>query len=73
MLNGTPFTYGHVVVDEAQDHSAVALRVIGRRSPQRLDDDPRRPRPVDHAGRPAGLGRRASGTSVPSAADGRRA
>jgi hypothetical protein len=32
MLNGTPFTYGHVVVDEAQDHSAVALRVIGRRS-----------------------------------------
>ena len=33
MLNGTPFTYGHVVVDEAQDHSAVALRVIGRRSP----------------------------------------
>jgi DNA helicase IV len=33
LLNGTPFTYGHVVVDEAQDHSAVALRVIGRRSP----------------------------------------
>jgi DNA helicase IV len=33
MLNGTPFTFGHVVVDEAQDHSAVALRVIGRRSP----------------------------------------
>jgi len=34
MLNGAPFTYGHVVVDEAQDHSAVALRVIGRRSPK---------------------------------------
>ncbi|MEY2554714.1 MAG: hypothetical protein QOC57_2574, partial [Ilumatobacteraceae bacterium] len=34
MLNGTPFTFGHVVVDEAQDHSAVSLRVIGRRSPQ---------------------------------------
>ena len=34
MLNGTPFTYAHVVVDEAQDHSAVSLRVIGRRSPQ---------------------------------------
>ena len=34
LLNGTPFTYGHVVVDEAQDHSAVALRVIGRRSPR---------------------------------------
>jgi len=33
LLDGTPFTYGHVVVDEAQDHSAVALRVIGRRSP----------------------------------------
>ena len=33
ILNGPPFTYGHVVVDEAQDHSAVALRVIGRRSP----------------------------------------
>ncbi len=35
LLNGTPFTYGHVVVDEAQDHSAVALRVIARRSPGR--------------------------------------
>ena len=33
VLNGTPFSFGHVVVDEAQDHSAVALRVIGRRSP----------------------------------------
>ncbi|MEL6892821.1 MAG: AAA family ATPase [Actinomycetota bacterium] len=33
LLDGTPFTYGHVVVDEAQDHSAVALRVIGRRNP----------------------------------------
>ncbi|HWL45944.1 MAG TPA: ATP-binding domain-containing protein [Ilumatobacter sp.] len=33
LLDGTPFTYGHVVVDEAQDHSAVALRVIGRRTP----------------------------------------
>jgi DNA helicase IV len=33
LLDGTPFTYGHVVVDEAQDHSAVALRVIGRRVP----------------------------------------
>jgi len=32
ILNGPPQTYGHVVVDEAQDHSAVALRVIGRRS-----------------------------------------
>lgn len=33
LLEGSPFTYGHVVVDEAQDHSDVALRVIGRRSP----------------------------------------
>jgi DNA helicase IV len=33
LLVGTPFTYGHVVVDESQDHSAVALRCIGRRSP----------------------------------------
>lgn len=33
LLNGSPFTYGHVVVDEAQDHSDVGLRVIGRRSP----------------------------------------
>jgi DNA helicase IV len=33
ILNGPPVVYGHVVVDEAQDHSAVALRVIGRRSP----------------------------------------
>lgn len=33
LINGPPFTYGHVVVDEAQDHSAVALRAIGRRCP----------------------------------------
>jgi DNA helicase IV len=33
ILNGPPLTFGHVVVDEAQDHSAVALRVIGRRTP----------------------------------------
>jgi superfamily I DNA/RNA helicase len=33
LLNGPPLVYGHVVVDEAQDHSAVGLRVIGRRSP----------------------------------------
>jgi DNA helicase IV len=33
LLVGAPFTFGHVVVDEAQDHSAVGLRVIGRRSP----------------------------------------
>lgn len=33
LLKGPPFVFGHVVVDEAQDHSAVGLRVIGRRSP----------------------------------------
>ena len=33
VLNGPPAVYGHVVVDEAQDHSAVALAVIGRRTP----------------------------------------
>lgn len=33
LLNGAPFVFGHLVVDEAQDHSAVGLRVIGRRSP----------------------------------------
>jgi DNA helicase IV len=33
LLDGPPFLFGHVVVDEAQDHSAVALRVIGRRCP----------------------------------------
>lgn len=29
---GVPATYGHVVVDEAQDHSAMALRMLGRRA-----------------------------------------
>ena len=33
LLNGAPFQFGHVVVDEAQDHSAVGLRAIGRRGP----------------------------------------
>ena len=58
ILNGPPLVYGHVVVDEAQDHSAVALRVIGRRSPAGVDDARRRRRPVDDAGRPGALGRR---------------
>jgi DNA helicase IV len=35
ILNGTPAAYGHVVVDEAQDHSAAGLRVIARRSTAR--------------------------------------
>jgi DNA helicase IV len=33
LLNGVPATYGHVVVDEAQDLSAMALRMVARRSP----------------------------------------
>lgn len=32
LLNGVGQRFGHVLVDEAQDHSAVALRVLGRRS-----------------------------------------
>jgi DNA helicase IV len=35
LLNGPPFTFGHVVVDEAQDHSAMELRALGRRTPER--------------------------------------
>ncbi len=31
-INGETRTYGHVVVDEAQDHSPMALRMIGRRA-----------------------------------------
>jgi DNA helicase IV len=34
-LDGPLRRYGHVVVDEAQDLSEMAFRVIGRRSPQR--------------------------------------
>lgn len=32
LISGVPATYGHVVVDEAQDHSAMALRMLGRRA-----------------------------------------
>ena len=32
---GTPLTFGHVVVDEAQDLSPMELRVVGRRCPSR--------------------------------------
>jgi DNA helicase IV len=35
VVNGPPRTYGHVVVDEAQDHSAMELRALGRRTPAR--------------------------------------
>jgi DNA helicase IV len=33
LLDGPPRTWGHVVVDEAQDLSAMAFRAIGRRCP----------------------------------------
>ncbi|MGH9275421.1 MAG: HelD family protein, partial [Acidimicrobiales bacterium] len=35
VLNGVPRTYGHVVVDEAQDLSAMELRAVARRCPSR--------------------------------------
>jgi DNA helicase IV len=35
VVGGPPRTFGHVVVDEAQDHSAMELRMLGRRSPSR--------------------------------------
>ncbi len=35
VISGAPRPFGHVVVDEAQDHSAMELRVLGRRSPDR--------------------------------------
>jgi DNA helicase IV len=35
VVGGPPRTFGHVVVDEAQDHSAMELRLLGRRSPNR--------------------------------------
>jgi DNA helicase IV len=35
LLAGSPPAYGHVVVDEAQDLSAMGFRALGRRSPAR--------------------------------------
>ncbi|MGH9211149.1 MAG: HelD family protein [Acidimicrobiales bacterium] len=35
IIAGPPPAYGHVVVDEAQDHSALALRALARRCPSR--------------------------------------
>ena len=69
MLNGPPFTYGHVVVDEAQDHSAVALRVIGRRS--RRSGSMTIVGDVAQSTTPAGQERWADVFAPPSGADGR--
>lgn len=33
LITGTPRTYGHVIVDEAQDYSPMQLRMIARRAP----------------------------------------
>ena len=46
------WTYGHVVVDEAQELSAMAWRMLLRRVPDALDDDRRRRR-ADHRDAPA--------------------
>ncbi|MGZ6979413.1 MAG: HelD family protein [Acidimicrobiia bacterium] len=35
VVGGPPRAFGHVVVDEAQDHSAMELRLLARRSPER--------------------------------------
>jgi DNA helicase IV len=34
LINGTGHTYGHIVVDEAQDLSPMQLRMLARRSPR---------------------------------------
>ena len=66
LIAGPPRRYGHVVVDEAQDLSAMALRVLGRRAgAAAVDDDPRRPR-AGH--RPRGRSHRGRTRSPPRAA-----
>jgi DNA helicase IV len=35
VIGGPPRTFGHVVVDEAQDHSAMELRLLARRTAER--------------------------------------
>jgi DNA helicase IV len=35
LTTGTPVTYGHVVVDEAQDLTAMEFRLLARRTPER--------------------------------------
>ena len=47
VTEGAPRSYGHVVVDEAQDLTAMAFRVLSPAVPVGLADDPRRPRPGD--------------------------
>ncbi len=56
LLNGVARTYGHVVVDEAQDLSAMELRAVARRCPSAVDDHPRRPGPGHRSGGPVVVG-----------------
>ena len=38
LADGARHTYGHIVVDEAQDLTAMELRALARRCPRRVDD-----------------------------------
>ena len=60
-LTGVGTTYGHIVVDEAQDLSTMALRMLRAAGHRRVDDRRGRPRP----GHPAVGGRR-RGTTWPT-------
>ena len=65
-LAGPPRRYGHVVVDEAQDLSPMALRMVARRSIDgRSFTDPRRPRPGDDSGCARRLGRLTGSARTP--------
>ena len=64
LVSGPPTTYGHLVVDEAQDLSAMELRAAGPALPEPVDDRPRRPRPGHRARRHRLVGRRRSATSA---------
>ena len=56
LVNGVARTYGHVVIDEAQDLSAMELRAARPALPDPLDDRARRPGPGDRPRRPARRG-----------------
>ena len=64
LVNGVARVYGHIVVDEAQDLSAMELRARRPPLPEPLDDRARRSRPGHRSGRPVLVGRRTRSTSV---------